>query len=99
MTSNGNHDPQSRFDIAELKQLIAISRDGARQPAEHSRLEEILSTGRNARAMYIAYMQLDAGLDWKVRGRQSLDGLLRFTHDGNLVATDSTPHPVADKPT
>jgi hypothetical protein len=89
MTSNSNRDALTPQEIADLKRLIAIGRDGVLQEPEHSRLEQLLSASREARAMYIGYMQLDAGLDWKVRGSQSLDGLLRLADGGKVGMVDS----------
>ena len=40
-----------------------------------TQLEQLLLTNREARSIYMAYMQIDSGLDWKIRGRQSVCGL------------------------
>src|SRR5262249_14320156 len=64
--------------------------DRALSHDESERLEEMLVASRDARSVYIAYMQLDAGLDWKVRGSQSLDGML-LEHSQQLTTALRAP--------
>ena len=68
--------PLSRTELAELKELIAASSDRSLLPAESERLQQMLAARREARSVYTAYMQLDANLDWKVRGNQSVDAVV-----------------------
>jgi hypothetical protein len=78
MTSKNDNNEKSltRSELAELNQLIAASSDRALQPCENERLEQLLKSSREARSIYTAYMQLDAGLDWKIRGNQSVEGVV-----------------------
>ena len=75
--------------MAELKRLIADLSDGQLQPADRDRLEQLLLAHREARSMYMAYMQIDAGLDWKVRGGQSVHGLTDMTFERAVTAASS----------
>ena len=75
MTPSSDNQSSAPLDLAELRRLIAALSDGQLQPAEHAQLEQLLRTNREARSIYMAYMQIDSGLDWKIRGRQSVCGL------------------------
>lgn len=74
--NNNNTCSLTRCELNELKQLVAASSDGTLLSGESERLEQMLAASREARSIYIAYMQLDAGLDWKIRGSQSVEGAL-----------------------
>src|SRR4051812_47526464 len=73
---NKNKSSLAQADLAELKLLIGASSDRALLPGENERLELILAANPEARTIYTAYMQLDAGLDWKIRGSQSVEEVL-----------------------
>lgn len=88
MTASGDNPSPTPSDLAELKRLIAIRSDGVLGPSERDRLEQILAGSREARSMYIGYMQLNSGLDWMMGGRDSLRGLLDLT-DEEAYAHDS----------
>src|SRR6478672_11195858 len=86
MTADNNKPSLSRTELAELKQLIAASSDRGLTADECAKLEQMLVASREARSVYIAYMQLDANLDWKIRGNQSVDGIIeRSRHPETLV--------------
>jgi hypothetical protein len=94
MNSTPDNSPSESLDVPELKRLIAALSDGQLQPAEHDRLESLLRKHREARAIYMAYMQIDSGLDWKVRGRQSVRSLADLPLDGAVAtAADRTREP------
>jgi FecR protein len=78
MTSKNDHNEKSltRSELAELNQLIAASSDRALEPCENERLEQLLKSSREARSIFTSYMQLDAGLDWKIRGCPSLESVV-----------------------
>jgi hypothetical protein len=79
------------LDVSELKRLMAALSDGQLQPADHERLELLLRTHRDARSMYMAYMQIDSGLDWKIRGRQSVRGLADLSKQCSSVVAPAQP--------
>src|SRR5262245_32365082 len=68
--------PLSRPELAELNELIAASTDRSMLPAESERLQQMLAASHEARSVYMAYRQLDANLDWNVRGNQSVDAVV-----------------------
>jgi hypothetical protein len=76
MTFENEYSPLSPIELAELKRLIAISSDRGLDAEESAQIEKILASSREARSIYIGYMQLDAALDWKVRGHNSLDDVV-----------------------
>jgi hypothetical protein len=73
---NKNKSSLAPSELAELKDLIGASSDRPLLPGESERLELILAASREARSIFTAYMQLDAGLDWKIRGSQSVAEVL-----------------------
>jgi ferric-dicitrate binding protein FerR (iron transport regulator) len=75
MNAESHNSPLLPDEMAELKRLVAAKSDDALSLAERDQLEQLLSASREARSMYISYMQLDAGLDWRIRGRDSLQKL------------------------
>src|SRR4051812_5500779 len=86
LENDQNNLPLSRSEMTELKELIAASSERTLLRAESERLEQMLAASREARSVYIAYMQLDADLDWKIRGSQSVDGIVkRSRHPETLV--------------
>jgi hypothetical protein len=81
-----NNLPLTPSAMAELKELIAASSERELLPAESERLEKALASSRDARSVYIGYMQLDADLDWTIRGNQSVDGIVeRSRHPETLI--------------
>src|SRR6478672_1900690 len=89
MTADNNKPSLSRTELAELKQLIAASSDRGLTADECAKLEQMLSASREARSVYIAYMQLDAGLDWKIRGTHSVDAALERSCQTATILADS----------
>jgi hypothetical protein len=87
ISENDNTSPPLNLaELANLKELIAARSDRDLAPAENERLQEILATSRDARSIYIAHMQLDAVLDWTIRGSQSVDGIVeRSRHPVSLL--------------
>ena len=84
--NDNTNPPLTRPELAELKDLIAASSDGVLSPAESERLQQLLTANPDARSVYIGYMQLDAGLDWKIRGNQSVDGIVESSrHPASLL--------------
>jgi ferric-dicitrate binding protein FerR (iron transport regulator) len=81
------------FNVERLKLLVSACCDGALAPAEHHELEQMLRDHREARVHYAAYLQTDAALDWKIRGREKLAGL------GRMWSADDAPHSCPATPT
>src|SRR6478735_2676785 len=88
MTADNNKPSLSRSELAELKQLIAASSDRGLTADECAKLEQMLSASREARSVYIAYMQLDAGLDWKIRGCHPVDAVLELSCQTEATLAD-----------
>lgn len=78
MTPTDDDSPAVPLDLERLKTLVSTCCDGALTPAELGELEKTLSAHRIARDFYITYMQTDAALDWRTRGREELAGLSRL---------------------
>src|SRR4051794_36499826 len=72
MSSDSQNASFGPAEVAELKRLVAAKSENALSLDERDRLEQLLSPSREARSLYISYMQPDAGLDWRTRGRESL---------------------------
>src|SRR6185436_2516608 len=75
MSSLSDNAPLEPTEVAELKRLIAAKSDDALSPEDSSRLQQLLTAKREARSLYISYMQLDSGLDWRIRGHDALQKL------------------------
>jgi ferric-dicitrate binding protein FerR (iron transport regulator) len=75
MSSHSHNAPLEPNEVAELKRLIAAKSDDALSPEDSRRLQQLLTAKREARVLYISHMQLDAGLDWRIRGHDALQKL------------------------
>jgi ferric-dicitrate binding protein FerR (iron transport regulator) len=97
MSSHSHNAPLEPAEVADLKRLIAAKSDNALTPEDSIRLQQLLSAKREARLLYISYMQLDSGLDWRVRGHDSLQKLkdTRLTA-ANFEQNDSPATALAD---
>jgi hypothetical protein len=93
--NDNTNPPLTRAELAELKVLIAASSDGDLSSAESERLQHLLAASSEARSLYIGYMQLDADLDWRIRGSQSVDGIVESSrHPASLLRElDRLDHP------
>lgn len=98
MTSHHQNVPPIPLDIAELQRLIDASCDGVLQPDERDRLESMLAGSSEARSIFRAYMQLDAGLAWRIRGRDSLSGLVELSNQEALEPAVASSRPPVDAP-
>ena len=83
MSSDSRNASFGPAEVAELKRLLAAKSDDALSLSERDRLQQLLSPSREARSLYISYMQLDSSLDWRIRGRDSLQKLTAASHNGN----------------
>jgi hypothetical protein len=84
--NDNTNPPLAPSELAELKALIAASSDGDLSSAESERLQQLLAASGEARSVYIGYMQLDADLDWRIRGSQSVDGIVESSrHPASLL--------------
>ena len=68
--------PLTRTELAELKRADRRQQRSRIAPGRKRTAQQMLAASREARSVYIAYMQLDADLDWKVRGNQSVDAVV-----------------------
>src|SRR6185369_15055857 len=99
MSSDSYNAPFGAAEVAELKRLFAAKSDDALALSERDRLQQLLSTSREARSLYISFMQLDASLDWRIRGRDSLQKLTAASHNGKAATMlDWTTEPCCEPP-
>jgi len=89
MTPANSNSPLTPAELAELKRLIAVSSDRGLGAEEGAQLEKLLWNSREARSIYIGYMQLDASLDWKIRGNNSLDDVVEKSRSVSAILTSS----------
>jgi ferric-dicitrate binding protein FerR (iron transport regulator) len=85
---NKANPPLSRIELAELKELIVASSDRSLLSSESERLQQMLAASREARSVYMSYRQLDANLDWKVRGNQSVDAVVESSRRAANLAKE-----------
>src|SRR3954454_24043396 len=93
MTQSDNTQPLSPIQLAELKRLTAGRAHGSLQQSDCDRLEQILSESSEARSSFIAYMQVEAALKWRIRGTHSMDALRRFSKAPEPATNNSAQHP------
>jgi len=93
MTQSDNTQPLSPIQLAELKRLTAGRAHGSLQQSDCDRLEQILSESSEARSSFIAYMQVEAALKWRIRGTHSMDALRRFSKAPEPDTNNSAQHP------
>ncbi len=90
MTPRDDSVPPPR-DAARLQWLVFQCCEGALTPAEHDELEQALRASRDARRSYTAAIQVDAALDWRIRGRQKLKTLAAGAPDDVLLTAAYQP--------
>ena len=65
------------FDAERFKSLVAAAIEGALDDLEFDEIERMMESSCEARQLYFELMQVDAAIDWKVRGGHKVQTFAR----------------------